>query len=165
MLPLQPGRNVLLLKVYNERLDWSFCLRVLGAKALEQALWQASKNGDLDKMETILNHRRAGRQVVRIDARSKYGLHGLDAYVGKYDYGQRQAIMTVSREGNQLYAQIKGQPKYEIFPKSETVFFGKAVPAQIAFVKDAHGKVTGGIHDQGGRKLDVPRIEDESRAH
>jgi hypothetical protein len=83
----------------------------------------------------------------------------LDAYVGKYDYGQRQAIMTVSREGNQLYAQIKGQPKLEIFPRSETVFFLKAVPAQITFVKDAHGKVTRGIHEQGGRRLDVPRVE------
>jgi hypothetical protein len=83
----------------------------------------------------------------------------LDAYLGKYDYGQRQAIMTVSREGNHLYAQIKGQPRFEIFPKSQTVFFWKAVPAQITFVTDTHGKVTGGIHEQGGRKLDVPRIE------
>ena len=83
----------------------------------------------------------------------------LDAYVGKYDYGQRQAIMTVSREGDHLYAQIKGQPKFEIFPKSQRVFFWKAVPAQITFVTDTHGKVTGGIHEQGGRKLDVPRIE------
>ena len=83
----------------------------------------------------------------------------LDAYVGKYDCGQRQAIMTVSREDNHLYAQIKGQPKFEIFPKSQTVFFWKAVTGQITFVKDPHGKVTGGIFELGGRKLDVPRIE------
>jgi hypothetical protein len=67
--------------------------------------------------------------------------------------------MTVNREGNQLYSQVKGQPKFEIFPRSETVFFWKAIPAQITFVKDARGRVTRGIHEQGGRKLDVPRIE------
>jgi hypothetical protein len=35
----------------------------------------------------------------------------------------------------------------------------KVEPAQITFVKDARGRITGGIHEQGGRKLDVPRIE------
>ncbi len=83
----------------------------------------------------------------------------LDSYVGKYDYGQGKAVMTVSREGNRLFAQLTGQPKFEIFPKSETVFFWKIVPAQITFVKDGSGKVTKGIHEQGGRKLDVPKIE------
>ncbi len=83
----------------------------------------------------------------------------LDSYVGKYDYGQGKVIMTVSREGDRLFAQLTGQPKFEIFPKSETVFFWKVVPAQITFVKDAAGKVAKGIHEQGGRKLDVPKIE------
>jgi hypothetical protein len=46
-----------------------------------------------------------------------------------------------------------------ISPKSQTVFFQKALPAQITFVQDPHGKVTGGIHELGGRKLDVPRVE------
>jgi len=80
-----------------------------------------------------------------------------DAYIGKYDYSK--AIMTVTREGNQLFAQITGQPKFEIFPKSETEFFWKDVNAQVTFVKDKSGKVTKAIHEQAGQKFDAPRME------
>jgi len=83
----------------------------------------------------------------------------LDAYVGKYDYGDGKAILTVTREGDQLFAQLTGQPKFEILPKSDTEFFWKAVDAQITFVKDEKGKVTKGIHQQAGRTFDVPKIK------
>jgi CubicO group peptidase (beta-lactamase class C family) len=83
----------------------------------------------------------------------------LDAYVGKYDYGQGKVVLTVTREGSQLFGQLTGQPKFEIFAKSPTEFFWKVVNAQIAFVKDENGKVIRGVHTQGGRTMDVPRIE------
>jgi CubicO group peptidase (beta-lactamase class C family) len=83
----------------------------------------------------------------------------LDAYVGKYDYGQGEVVMTITREGNRLFAELTGQPKFEIYPMSETEFFWKVVEAKITFVKDASGRVVKGIHEQGGRKLDVPKIE------
>ena len=82
-----------------------------------------------------------------------------DAYTGKYDYGQGKAIMTVTREGERLFAQLTGQPKHEIFPKSETEFFWKIVNAQVTFVKDKSGKVTKVIHEQSGQKFDAPRME------
>ena len=82
-----------------------------------------------------------------------------DAYVGKYDYGQGKAVLTVTRESNQLFAQMTGQPKFEIFPSSATEFFWKVVNAKIAFVKNEDGKVTKAIHEQGGQKLEVPKIE------
>ena len=82
-----------------------------------------------------------------------------DAYVGKYDYGQRKAVLTVTREGNQLFAQMTGQPKFEIFPSSATEFFWKVVNAKIAFVRNEAGKVTKAIHEQGGQKLEVTKIE------
>ncbi|HVN78108.1 MAG TPA: serine hydrolase [Terriglobia bacterium] len=83
----------------------------------------------------------------------------LDRYVGKYDYGQGKAILTVTREENHLFAQLTGQPKFEIYPKSETEFFWKVVAAYITFVTDERGKVTKGIHRQGGQTLEVPKIE------
>jgi uncharacterized pyridoxamine 5'-phosphate oxidase family protein len=83
----------------------------------------------------------------------------LDRYVGKYDYGQRKKILTVTREENHLFAQLTGQPKFEIYPKSETEFFWKVVAAYITFVTDERGKVTNGIHRQGGQTLEVPKIE------
>ena len=82
-----------------------------------------------------------------------------DAFVGKYDYGAGKAILTVSREGEHLFAQLTGQPKFEIFPKSTTEFFWKVVDAQIQFVKNDAGKITKAIHHQGGQTLEVPKIE------
>ncbi len=82
-----------------------------------------------------------------------------DAFVGKYDYGQGKAILTVSREGDRLFAQLTGQPKYEIFPQSPTKFFWKVVAAQIQFVKNDAGKITKAIHHQGGQTLEAPKIE------
>jgi CubicO group peptidase (beta-lactamase class C family) len=82
-----------------------------------------------------------------------------DSVLGKYDYGQGKAIMTVTREGNHLFAQLTGQPKFEIFPKSETEFFWKVVDAQVTFVKDEKGKVIKAIHHQGGRTFDAPKTE------
>jgi hypothetical protein len=82
-----------------------------------------------------------------------------DSILGKYDYGQGKMIMTVTHEGNQLFAQLTGQPKFEIFPKSETEFFWKVVDAQVTFVKDEKGKVTKAIHHQGGQTIDAPKIE------
>jgi CubicO group peptidase (beta-lactamase class C family) len=82
-----------------------------------------------------------------------------DALTGKYDYGEGKTILTVTREGDRLFAQLTGQPKFEIFPKSATEFYWKVVNAQITFVKDDTGKVTKVIHQQGGRRFEAPRVE------
>jgi hypothetical protein len=65
----------------------------------------------------------------------------------------------VTRDGDRLFAQLTGQPKIEIFPKSETEFFWKVVNAQITFVKNASGKVTKATHEQAGSRFDAPRME------
>ena len=84
-----------------------------------------------------------------------------DAYVGRYDYsgGAGQAIMEITRDGDRLFAQLTGQPKFEIFPSAETEFFWKIVNAQITFVRDNDGKVVKAIHHQAGRTIDAPRVE------
>ncbi|HKS38072.1 MAG TPA: serine hydrolase [Verrucomicrobiae bacterium] len=82
-----------------------------------------------------------------------------DAYTGKYDYGQGKAIMNITREGERLFAQLTGQPKFEIFPKSETEFFWKVINAQVTFVKNQDGQVTKAIHEQSGNRFDAPRME------
>jgi uncharacterized pyridoxamine 5'-phosphate oxidase family protein len=82
-----------------------------------------------------------------------------EAYLGKYDYGEGKTIMTVTREGNHLYAQLTGQPKFEIFPSSASEFFWKVVDAQVTFVKNSEGNVTKAIHHQGGHTFDAPRLD------
>jgi CubicO group peptidase (beta-lactamase class C family) len=76
-----------------------------------------------------------------------------DAYVGEYELAPG-FVLTVTREGDSLMTQATGQGKVEVFPSAPTEFFLKVVDAQLTFVKDASGKVTGIVLHQGGR--DVP---------
>jgi hypothetical protein len=82
----------------------------------------------------------------------------LDDYVGKYDYGQGR-LMAITREEGRLFAQLPGQPKFEIFPKADGEFFWKAVRAEVAFVRGDGGKVVKAIHKQGGSTFEAPKVE------
>jgi CubicO group peptidase (beta-lactamase class C family)/uncharacterized protein YneR len=81
-----------------------------------------------------------------------------DHYAGEYELAPGFSI-TVTKENNKLMAQATGQEKFEIFPESETKFFLKVMDAQIEFVKDASGKVTGLILYQGGQKLQAKKTK------
>jgi CubicO group peptidase (beta-lactamase class C family) len=63
-----------------------------------------------------------------------------DDYIGKYQTTPSFFIV-VTRKGNRLFAQGTGQPKFELFPESESSFFLKAVHAKIIFERDSKGKV------------------------
>jgi CubicO group peptidase (beta-lactamase class C family) len=102
--------------------------------------------------QTIQAPRVADLAVVPVNAAA------LESYAGRYDYGGGQAILTVTREGNRLFAQLTGQPRFEIYPKSETEFQWKVVAAQVTFVKGANGKVTHVVHQQGGNRFEAPRL-------
>jgi hypothetical protein len=65
----------------------------------------------------------------------------------------------VTSQGNHLFAQLPEQPKFEIFPKSETEYFGTAVDAQVTFVKDATGEVTKAVVHQGDQTIDAPKTQ------
>lgn len=81
-----------------------------------------------------------------------------DAFVGRYDYGEGKIILTVTREGDHLFGQVTGQPKYEIFPSSPTRFFWKVADAQVEFITNHAGKVTQAKHHQGGQTLKAPKL-------
>lgn len=81
-----------------------------------------------------------------------------EAYVGKYELNPN-FILTITKENNRLFAQATGQPKFEIFPESETKFFLKVVDAQLSFIKNDKGEVTRLILNQGGRDMPAKRIE------
>ena len=65
----------------------------------------------------------------------------LARYVGTYQM-PANAEMSVTLDGNQLKAQLTGQPAFPIFAESETLFFYKVVEATLEFQKDASGAVT-----------------------
>jgi CubicO group peptidase (beta-lactamase class C family) len=80
----------------------------------------------------------------------------LARYVGTY---QMPSIgeLSVTLDGNQLMAQLTGQPKFPIFAESETLFFFKIVEATLEFQKDASGAVTAVRLRQGSVDALAPR--------
>jgi CubicO group peptidase (beta-lactamase class C family) len=81
-----------------------------------------------------------------------------DGYVGKYEL-PNQLILSVTKEDNRLFAQVTGQPKLEVFPRSETTFFWKIVSAEVTFIKDENGKVVKAKLHQAASILEAPKIE------
>lgn len=79
-----------------------------------------------------------------------------DSYVGSYELAPN-FVLAVTRDGDHLFAQATGQPKFEIFPEGEKDYFLKVVDAQITFVTDGSGRATELILHQNGRDLPANR--------
>jgi D-alanyl-D-alanine-carboxypeptidase/D-alanyl-D-alanine-endopeptidase len=82
----------------------------------------------------------------------------LDTYVGQYALAPT-FVMTISRDGDQLFLQATGQPRLPIFAETETRFFLRVVDAQITFVKDPAGKAVELILHQNGQEQRAKRQE------
>ena len=82
----------------------------------------------------------------------------LERYAGRYQLAPT-FIITVTREGNRLFAQATAQPKFELFAETERDFFLKAVDAQLTFVTDLAGRVTKATLRQNGMDQDAKRME------
>lgn len=82
----------------------------------------------------------------------------LDRYAGDYQLSPT-AVLTVTRAGTQMFAQLTGQPKAEIFAQSESEFFYRIVKARISFETDSQGRTTGLVLRQNGRNMQMPRID------
>jgi len=91
-------------------------------------------------------------QVVKINP-SLY-----DRYTGVYELAPTFRL-TVTRDGDRIFAQATGQERAEIFPAGENEFFLRVVEAQISFVRDSSGKVSGLVLHQGGRDVPGKKVE------
>ncbi len=65
----------------------------------------------------------------------------------------------MTREGDRLFVQATGQPRFEVFPESETEFFLEAVDARITFVTGSGGRAEALVLHQGGREQRMPRVD------
>ena len=79
-----------------------------------------------------------------------------DGYTGNYQMTPAFALL-ITREGDRLFLQATGQPKFEIFPETDRDFFLKITDAQITFVTDAQGHATELILHQGGHDQHAKR--------
>lgn len=76
-----------------------------------------------------------------------------ERYVGRFAFDANpQVVMTITRVGDNLYAQATGQPRLQMYASSEDEFFLKALNAQITFHRESDGttnRMT--IHRNGDR--------------
>jgi hypothetical protein len=83
----------------------------------------------------------------------------LEIFTGRYDFMNR-AVMQFTTENNKLYAQLSGQPKFEIFPAAENEFFWKVVEARVKFIKNESGEVTSALFSQNGQNITIKKIKE-----
>jgi hypothetical protein len=86
----------------------------------------------VDDKETI--EERAGPVVERTAV--KISDAAFDARAGHYEF-PRGFVIDLTREGDRYFAQAKGQPKLEVFPASDTVFFANAIDVELRFENPA----------------------------
>ncbi len=76
----------------------------------------------------------------------------LDGYTSSYSFQLApNVVVTITRDGNQLYAQLTGQEKLGIFPSSDRDFFFRDIDVQLTFEAGEDGKATRVVIHQGGR--------------
>jgi len=97
-----------------------------------------------------LNHSKVIKTVTVADS-------VLQSYTGQYELTPK-FIITITKEGNNLFGQATGQGKLQIFPETQSKFFLKTVDAEVEFIKDDKGQVTKLVLYQNGAH-DAKRIK------
>ena len=95
-----------------------------------------------------------GRQQKEVTVNPKL----FDGYVGVYRFSPTR-VLTVTRQDNHLFAEMTGQPKFEIFPQSDREYFYRAFDAQLTFETDDAGRGIAVTLYYNGRNTRAQRIE------
>ena len=112
----------------------------------------------VDRIGPAQVFRRTGKPLPRLPREVHVDPAVFGAYVGRYELSPGFIITILVRDGR-LFSQATGQEEVELFPESETRFFLKVVDAQVEFLKDPAGRVTGLVLDQGGMKMPARRLK------
>jgi hypothetical protein len=83
----------------------------------------------------------------------------LQSYTGKYELAP-EFVITVSKDGSQMKAQATGQGEFEIYPRSENVFYLKVAEAQVTFNVNEDGQVVSMTLLQGGQETNALKLKD-----
>lgn len=85
--------------------------------------------------------------------------HRSELLSGSYQLGPN-SFLTISRDGNHLFAQATGENQREIFAESEHEWFAKTGNTAITFETDDQGLATKLVSHQGGRDRPATRLDD-----
>jgi CubicO group peptidase (beta-lactamase class C family) len=79
-------------------------------------------------------------------------------YVGTYQLAPNFAI-EVTADGDALYGQPTGQQRFRLWPETEVDFFIREVDAQVTFIRDADGTVSGLMLHQNGQNMPARKVK------
>jgi D-alanyl-D-alanine-carboxypeptidase/D-alanyl-D-alanine-endopeptidase len=82
----------------------------------------------------------------------------LEPYVGRFQLNAAMSIV-VTREEGRLFAQATGQGRFELFAESTDKFFAEVGGIEIAFDRDAGGRIPSFVIRQGGAAILLKRVE------
>ncbi len=88
----------------------------------------------------------------------------LERFTGRYEL-TGIGVLTVTTADQKLYAQLSGQPKFEIFPSSEYEYFWKVVEAKLKFDKDEKGIINKATLFQNGQQMVMQKLPEEKIAN
>jgi serine-type D-Ala-D-Ala carboxypeptidase/endopeptidase len=119
-----------------------------------------SSTGEVDRLAKDIMKMMAGAKVEprKFEKTIKVPAKDLQKFVGRYELapGIEFAVMA---EGGKLMVSLTGQPTYEIFARSETVWFYKVVDATITFKIDKNGECNSLELFQLGKRQTAKRIK------
>lgn len=84
----------------------------------------------------------------------------LDIYTGRFEI-MNAGVMSITTEGDRLFAQLGGQQRFEIFPAAADEFFWKVVEAKIKFFRDDKGDISHAVLYQGGQEMKAQKLAEE----
>jgi D-alanyl-D-alanine-carboxypeptidase/D-alanyl-D-alanine-endopeptidase len=117
--------------------------------------------GTVDKVALDLLRRAAGMPAKPLTLRVP--AKGIDPAVFD-DYAGEYALspafkLTVTRDGDRLLCQATGQPRFRVFPLSQSEYFYRVVDARITFERGDDGKVKGLVLHQNGASIPGTRTK------
>ncbi len=118
----------------------------------------------IDRLGDLMLAIALGREVKPIKLRVVKAVppEELEPCVGRYRLGLL-AVITITRQGDRLYAQLTGQSKFRIYPTSATEFFYRVVDARLTFEPSEDGRMAKLILHQNGRDMPAARIKEKAK--
>jgi CubicO group peptidase (beta-lactamase class C family) len=110
-----------------------------------------------DKLDTLKQKNIEPETIKRTEVKVDPNIY--NDYTGNYELFPG-FVLTITKENDRLMTQATGQPKFEMFPESETKFFLKVVEAQIIFQRDETGSVSQLTLHQNSQDMVAKRIKE-----
>lgn len=120
-----------------------------------------------DQPEVNFDHNKIAEAFLwnKLDKQASYAQSSvkpanLELYTGRFEI-LNAGVLTITTTENKLFAQLSGQPKFEIFPSTADEFFWKVVDARLKFVRNEKGEIGHAVLFQNGQEMVANKLKEE----